>query len=51
MARSMLSNAQLPRKFWGEAVKTACHVKNMVPHRKLTKKELSVTPFELWEDC
>src|SRR5579862_5767371 len=31
LARAMLINARLPYKFWGEAVKTACYLRNRIP--------------------
>jgi hypothetical protein len=31
LARAMLINAQLPYKFWGEAVKTVCYIRNRTP--------------------
>ena len=40
----MLIEAGTPSNLWGEAILTACHVINRVPHKK-TK----ITPFELWK--
>ena len=31
---------------WGEAILSACHIQNKVPHKKTGK-----TPYELWEWC
>ena len=45
MARARLYNKGLARKFWGEAVNTACHTVNRVYFRLGTKK----TPYELWK--
>lgn len=42
-ARSMLAAAELPKKLWGEAVYTACYLKNITPVRGTDK-----TPEELW---
>jgi hypothetical protein len=42
-ARSMLAAADLPKKLWGEAVHTACYLKNRTPIRGMDK-----TPEELW---
>jgi Reverse transcriptase (RNA-dependent DNA polymerase)/gag-polypeptide of LTR copia-type/Integrase core domain/GAG-pre-integrase domain len=42
-ARSMLFDANLPTKFWGEAISTACYVQNRLPTKAANK-----TPFELW---
>ncbi|KAJ4726144.1 Retrovirus-related Pol polyprotein from transposon TNT 1-94 [Melia azedarach] len=43
-ARCMLSNAELTRKFWAEAVSTACYLINRGPHTGIHLK----TPFEVW---
>ncbi|XP_074315610.1 putative mitochondrial protein AtMg00710 [Silene latifolia] len=40
----MLSNAGLTRRFWAEAVSTACYLINRGPHMSLDLK----TPFEMW---
>lgn len=32
MVRAMLKTAQLPDKFWAEALSAACHVKNRILH-------------------
>lgn len=42
-ARSMLFDANLPTKFWGEAVVTACYLQNRLPTRATNK-----TSYELW---
>lgn len=47
-ARSMLFAAQLSKGFWGEAVVTACYLKNRSPHKGLIKANLEVTPCEVW---
>ena len=43
MARSMLLDAKLPKKFWAEAVSTAVYLKNRSPSKPLSK-----TPYEVW---
>ncbi|KAJ4701403.1 Retrovirus-related Pol polyprotein from transposon TNT 1-94 [Melia azedarach] len=43
-ARCMLSNAELTRRFWVEAVSTACYLINRGPHTGINLK----TPFEVW---
>ncbi|KAK8936988.1 hypothetical protein KSP39_PZI012089 [Platanthera zijinensis] len=43
MLNSMLLTAGMPNSFWGEAVRTANHILNRVPHSQLTS-----TPYELW---
>ena len=42
-ARSMLFDADLPTKYWGEAISTACYVQNRLPTKAANK-----TPYELW---
>ncbi|KAK8926482.1 hypothetical protein KSP39_PZI018387 [Platanthera zijinensis] len=44
MARCMLSSANLPKQFWGEAVNTAVHILNRAPCRAL----VNTTPYEAW---
>jgi hypothetical protein len=44
MSRSMLIHANLPKSFWGESVKTACYLKNLLPTRALDGK----IPFEVF---
>jgi hypothetical protein len=43
-ARCMLSQAGLSRRFWAEAVKTACYLINRSPHTWINLK----TPFKMW---
>ncbi|KAJ4706252.1 Retrovirus-related Pol polyprotein from transposon TNT 1-94 [Melia azedarach] len=43
-ARCMLSNAELTRRFWAEAVSTTCYLINRGPHTGINLK----TPFEVW---
>ena len=43
MIRSMMSQAQLPISFWGDALLTATYVLNRVP-----SKSVDTTPYELW---
>ena len=40
----MLIEFGAPLHFWGEAILTACHVLNRVPHKKS-----HTTPFEMWK--
>lgn len=42
--RCMLSNAGLTRKYWSEAVKTACYLINRGPHTGIDCK----VPYEVW---
>jgi transposase InsO family protein len=44
MVRSMLSNSNLPKSLWAEALKTAVYILNRVPTKAVPK-----TPFELWK--
>ena len=44
MVRSMLSNSNLPKSLWTEALKTAAYILNRVPTKAVPK-----TPFELWK--
>ena len=44
MVRSMLSNSNLPKSLWIEALKTAVYILNRVPTKAVSK-----TPFELWK--
>ena len=46
MARCMLEGKGLPKRFWAEAVNTACHIANRVYLRPHTKR----TPYELWNN-
>ena len=43
-ARSMMVQANLDKKFWGEAIATAAHLSNRSPKRSLNFK----TPIEIW---
>ena len=43
MVRSMISYSSLPISLWGDALKAAAYVLNMVPTKAAPK-----TPFELW---
>ena len=43
MIRSMMSNATLPKSFWGHALDTVALTINMVPSKSVEK-----TPYELW---
>ncbi|KAJ4717014.1 Retrovirus-related Pol polyprotein from transposon TNT 1-94 [Melia azedarach] len=43
-ARCMLSNAELTKRLWAEAVSTACYLINRGPHTGINLK----TPFEVW---
>lgn len=44
MVRSMLAASDLPRNLWGEAVRTAAHIRNRIPLVRLNGK----TPLEIW---
>ena len=44
MMNALLINSGLPQNLWGEAVLTANHILNKLPHKKLDK-----TPYELWK--
>ena len=44
MARSMLLDAKLPKRFWAEAVSTAVYLKN----RTSSKPLQDMTPYEAW---
>ena len=46
MMNAMLISSSLPFNMWGEAILSACHVLNRVPHKKIRK-----TPYEPWEGC
>ena len=43
MARTMLAKSSLPKKFWAEAINTACHILN----RAMVRPILNRTPYEL----
>jgi transposase InsO family protein len=42
-ARCMLIDAEMKKKYWAEAVNTACYLQNILPSKAVDK-----TPFELW---
>jgi hypothetical protein len=42
-ARCMLIDAETEKKYWAEAVNTACYLQNILPSKAVDK-----TPFELW---
>ena len=44
MARSMLYHANLPQKFWAEAISTAAYLRNRCP----TSSFKGATPYERW---
>ena len=44
MVRSMMAQANLPTKFWGDALLTAAYILNRVPSKSVTS-----TPYELWK--
>lgn len=44
MARCLLFEKELPKRFWAEAVNTAIYLQNRLP----TKAVLGKTPFEAW---
>ena len=44
LVNAMLETAGLPKKWWGEAILTACHVLNRAP-----TKNKEIPPFEEWE--
>ena len=43
MARTMLAESSLPKKFWAEAINIACHILN----RAVVRPILNKTPYEL----
>ena len=43
MARSMISNYDLPLSLWSKSLKTVVYILNRVPFMVVSK-----TPFELW---
>ena len=45
MVRSMLSNSNLPKFLWTDALKTAVYILNCVPTKVFPK-----TPFKLWKN-
>ncbi|CAN1352538.1 Retrovirus-related Pol polyprotein from transposon TNT 1-94, partial [Linum perenne] len=44
MMNAMIISSGLPNNLWGEAVLSATHILNRVPHKRLDK-----TPYELWK--
>ena len=44
MMNAMLVSSGLSSNMWGEAILSACHIQNKVPHKKIGK-----TPYELWK--
>ena len=44
LTNAMLIESSAALHFWGEAILTACHVLNRVPHKKSHS-----TPFEMWK--
>ncbi|KAL0431973.1 UNVERIFIED_CONTAM: Retrovirus-related Pol polyprotein from transposon TNT 1-94 [Sesamum radiatum] len=44
MMNAMLINSGLPQNLWGEAILSANHILNKVPH-----KDKNETPYELWK--
>ena len=43
MVRSMMSNSELPKSFWGYALQTAVYLLDRVP-----SKSVEPTPYEIW---
>ena len=43
MVRSMMSDSELPKSFWGYALETAVYLLNRVPSKSVDK-----TPYEMW---
>lgn len=41
----MLFQANMPMKFWAEAIKDAAYICNLLPHSSLPN---NITPYELW---
>ena len=39
-ARSIIFDAILPKKYWGEAVMTACYIQNQLPTKAVEKNTL-----------
>ncbi|XP_019159982.1 PREDICTED: uncharacterized protein LOC109156585 [Ipomoea nil] len=44
-ARTMIAYSGLPKRFWAEAINTACYTQN----RSLINKVHNLTPYELWK--
>jgi hypothetical protein len=47
MARTMLDDHRTPRRFWADAISTACYISNRIFLRSI----LHLTPFELCFGC
>lgn len=45
MARCMLSDANLPKKYWGKVVSTRNYLQNRILTRAINR-----TPFESWNN-
>lgn len=45
-ARTMLSDANLPKHFWGEAVLTSTYLTNCLPTK--AANDSNATPYQLW---
>ncbi len=43
MARCLLADSNLPRRFWKNAVETFCYIKNRSYH-----KSIGTTPYSIW---
>jgi transposase InsO family protein len=46
MGRTMLNNAKLPYRYWGEAVNTATYIRNRCVHKYHINEH--ITPIEAW---
>jgi len=46
MGRTMLNNAKLPYRYWGEAVNTATYIRNRCVHKHHINEH--ITPIEAW---
>ena len=44
MMNALLISSNAPDNLWGEAILSACHLQNRIPHKKIGK-----TPYELWK--
>jgi len=40
----MLVSSNAPNNLWSEAILSACHIQNRIPHKKTGK-----TPYEFWK--
>ena len=45
MVRTILSDSNIEKYFWAEAVNTSCYILNRTSIRKILNK----TPYELWK--